>query len=165
MLNYVQKHDRLDILRSVAGTPSDQEVKSEMELRIYVRQAKIVCLDETDVLAAINDFLKASIDRTAWADEGHISRAGLERFSEDLSRTWKHKKEKVFLGFSEKDDITKGRLLYHDCMDHTAKLDGLETPSHVTRGSLHALADDRLIGWHPSYSSELDRIGSTENPS
>ena len=48
-------------------------------------------------------------------------------------------------------------MLYYDCMDHGAKLEGLETPAHFTRGSFHALAEDRLIGWHPSYLLELSR--------
>jgi C-terminal domain 7 of the ABC-three component (ABC-3C) systems len=158
LLNYVRKHDRDDILRSVAGKPTDDEVKSELAVRIYVRQAQLITLDETDVLAAVNDFLMASNDRTTWAEEGHISKAGVEAFGVELSRTWKNKKEKVARAYSEKNDIDRGQLVYYDCMDHTAKLEGLETPNHFTRGSFHALAEDWEIGWHPNYAVELTRM-------
>jgi hypothetical protein len=138
--NYVRKHDRDDILRSIAGRPSDAEVSKELAFRNYVRQAQIINLDETDVLSAVNDFLMASNDRTAWADDGHISKAGIDKYSEDLCRAWKNKKEKILIAYSEKSDTDKGRLIFHDCMDHSARLEGLETPDHFTRGSFHALA-------------------------
>jgi hypothetical protein len=70
--NYVRKHDRDDILRSIAGKPSDDEVQSELAVRTYVRQAQLIALDDTDVLAAINDFLMASNDRTAWSRRSYI---------------------------------------------------------------------------------------------
>ena len=79
--NYVRKHDRDDILRSIAGKPTEDDVRSELAVRIYVRQAQLITLEETDVLAAVNDFLMASNDRTAWAEDGHISKAGVETFS------------------------------------------------------------------------------------
>ena len=159
LLNYVRKHDRDDILRSIAGKPTEDNVKSELAFRIYVRQVQLIILDETDVLAAVNDFLMASNDRTAWAEDGHISKAGVETFSGELSRTWKNKKEKVTRAYSEKSENDRGQLLYYECMDHTAKLEGLETPAHFTRGSFHALAEDRLIGWHPKYAVELSARG------
>lgn len=164
LLNYVRKHDRDDILRSIAGKPSDEEVQSELAFRIYVRQAQLITLDETSVLAAVNDFLMASNDRTMWAEDGHISKAGVEAFSGELARTWKNKKDKVAVGYSDKTDIDRGKLLYYDCMDHTAKLEGLETPAHFTRGSFHALSEDQLIGWHPNYPAELSR-GDTNRTS
>jgi hypothetical protein len=153
--NYVRKHDRDDFLRSIAGKPTDDEVRGELSFRTYVRQLQLVALDETELMAAVNDFLMASIDRTAWAEVGHISRAGIEAFSCELSRTWKHKKEKVSLAYRDKSENDRGQLLYYDCMDHTARLEGLETPGHFTRGSFHALAEDQLIGWHPSYELML----------
>ena len=44
-------------------------------------------------------------------------------------------------------------------MEHDAKLDGLETPRTFIRGSWHALADEKTIGWHPQFLTEL-AIGS-----
>lgn len=161
LLNHVRAHDREEMLRSIAGKPSDDEVKKELAFRIYVRQARIINIDDTDVMAAINDFLMAATDRTAWAEDGHVSDAAITKYSDELCKAWKRKKDTAAIAFSEKCEIDRGKLLYNDCMGHSAKLQGLETPEHFTRGSFHALAEDREIGWHPNYSVELTR-GETD---
>ena len=155
--NYVRVHDREDLLKSIAGKPSEEDVKRELAFRIYVRQAKIIDIDETEILAAINDFLMSAIDRTAWAEDGHVNPAAMTTYSEELSRAWKRKNETVSIAYSDKCEIDRGKLLYNDCMGHTAKLQGLDTPEHFTRGSFHTLAEDREIGWHPNYRTELTR--------
>ena len=153
-LSAVRKRgDRDDILRSVAGKvpPKTMWRSLNSHSRLYVRQAQLIDLEESEVLAAVNDFLMASETIGPHGQEhGHISRAGVEAFSGELS-----KKEKVARAYSEKSESDRGQLLYYDCMDHTAKLEGLETPAHFTRGSFHALAEDRLVGWHPNYAVEL----------
>jgi hypothetical protein len=155
--NYVRVHDREDLLKSIAGKPSEEDVKRELAIRIYVRQARIINVDETDILTAVNDFLMSATDRTAWAEDGHVNPAAMDIYSEELSKTWKRKNETVSIAYSDKCETDRGRLLYNDCMGHTAKLQGLDTPEHFTRGSFHALADDREIGWHPNYKVELTR--------
>jgi hypothetical protein len=64
--------------------------------------------------------------------------------------------------FKEKSDQDKGKILYHDCMQVTTGLQGLATPAHFCRGSLHALADDQTIGWHPDYGAELKKSETAE---
>lgn len=157
LLNYVRVNDRATMLRSIAGIPSAEEISSELSLRIYVRQARLLGLDEDTVLEAVNDFLAASADRTAWAQDGFISQADVVAYSKDLASTWRHKRGSTLVGHKEKSDVDKGRILYHDCMQVTTGLQGLGTPTHFCRGSLHALADDQTIGWHPDYKVKLNK--------
>ena len=70
LLTYVRLHDRTDILRSVAGTATPQEVAAQLTMRNYVSQLRIIDLNDIDVLEAVNDFLSASVDRTTWSDQG-----------------------------------------------------------------------------------------------
>jgi len=44
-------------------------------------------------------------------------------------------------------------MLYSECMEHQARLDGLATPPHFTRESWHALVDEQEVGWHPRYKN------------
>lgn len=155
--NYVRVHDREDLLRSIAGKPSEEDVKRELAFRIYVRQARIINVDDTEVLAAVNDFLMSATDRTTWAEDGHVNPSAMTIYSEELCRAWKRKNDTVSIAYSDKCETDRGKLLYNDCMGHTAKLQGLDTPEHFTRGSFHALAEDREIGWHPNYKTELTR--------
>ncbi len=153
LLNFVRTHDRINILRSVAGKPDNTAVANEMEVRDYVRQLRIIDMDDSDVLSAVNDFLSAAIDRTTWSDQGMISAESLDTLESDLLLTWRNKRKRTQIGFADKDEKAQGQLTYIDCLEHTARVDGLDTPTSFIRGSWHALADDLTIGWHPQYQS------------
>ena len=134
---------------------------SELAFRDYIKQLHLIDADDDDLLAAVNDYLRAAVDRTAWAEKGLISEASLETMADELTITWRNKKDRVLVGFSDKPEHLQGRLIYRDCMDHDAHLDGLETPRHFVRGSWHTLSDDRAIGWHPRYKDALDSVDLT----
>jgi len=158
LLNYVRAHDRLEILRSFAGTPDEAEVVAEMAFRDYVRQLRLIEMDDVDILAAVNDYLQAASDRVAWSERGLIDESSLDRLANELLTTWRNKKRRVTLGHSDKPDRDQGQLLYLDCIEHKGRLDTFDTPEHFVRGSWHALADDRSIGWHPHYETKLDSV-------
>jgi hypothetical protein len=158
LLNYVRAHDRLEILRSFAGTPDEAEVVAEMAFRDYVRQLRLIEMDDVDILAAVNDYLQAASDRVAWSERGLIDESSLDRLADELVTTWRNKKRRVNLGHSDKPDRDQGQMLYLDCIEHKGRLDTFDTPEHFVRGSWHALADDRSIGWHPHYETTLDSV-------
>ena len=155
LLGFVQTHDRLDILRSVAGSPTTEQLENELQLRAYIRQLRLVDVDDSDLLAAANDFLRSVVDRTAWAERGMIDEHSFDQFADELNTTWRHKKDKIGIAHADKAPVLQGRLLFRECMEHQAPLDGLHTPAHFTRGSWHALTDDQAIGWHSDYVALL----------
>ena len=161
LLNYVKLHDRLVVLRSFAGTPDEDDLNSELAFRCYVRQLRIIDMDDVDVLAAINDYLRAAIDRTEWSNRGFINEAALETFQTELIAMWRNKRNRAFLVNAERQPEHQGQLLYSECIEHQLALDGLNTPDAFLRGSLHALSEDREIGWHPNYGDVLDRSAGT----
>lgn len=160
LLNFVRTHDRINILRSVAGTPATGDVALELAVRDYVKQLRVIDLDDIDVLEAVNDYLSASVDRTTWSDQGMISEESLDTFEKELKTTWRNKRRRTTLGFAQKDEKHQGQVTYTDCMEHEARVDGLETPRHFVRGSWHAMADDLTIGWHPQYKIVLSALDS-----
>jgi hypothetical protein len=162
LLTFVRTHDRICILRSVAGSPSEEDVQSELAFRQYVQQLRIVDLDDVDVLQAVNDYLSASIDRTTWSDLGMISESSLQTLESELTTTWRNKRRRVRAAYTDKDGVSQGQLLFSDCMEHDTRVDDLETPRQFIRGSWHALADDHAVGWHPDYASELKRRDKVE---
>ncbi|MGO8752730.1 MAG: ABC-three component system protein [Thermoguttaceae bacterium] len=164
LLNHVRTHDRLDILYSVAGRPGDGEIASDLALRDYVRQLRIIGLEEVDVYSAVNDFLRAAADRTAWCADGLIDRKSLDTLAGDLVTTWRNKKRRVSIAYAERRETEQGQMLYVDCIEHKARLDCLETPEHFIRGSWHALADGRDVGWHPQYLALLEESDGPKGP-
>lgn len=159
---FVKHHDRLVFLQSYAGTPEVADVNHHLAFRCYVRQLRIIDLEHVDVLEAVNDYLRSSVDRTEWARRGFITETSLDAFEHELEITWRNKKLKVTLGHSTATPEQIGQLLYAECMDHSLALDGLPTPPAFLRGSLHSIADDCKIGWHPNYAMLLATPPETE---
>lgn len=158
ILSYVRSHDRVDILRSMAAKPSDENITAEMAFRDYVRQLRLIDLDDLDILEAVNDYIRAATDRTIWSEQGLIDESSLDKLAEELASAWRNKKRRVSIGYADKPENMQGQVLYSDCMDQQTQLDNLATPTHFIRGSWHALADDRTIGWHPRYGTQLDSV-------
>jgi len=162
MLDFVKSHDRLVVLRSYAGTPDTADVNNHLAFRCYVRQLRIIDLEHIEVLEAVNDYLRSSVDRTEWARRGFVTENSLEEYERELEITWRNKKRKITLGHSAASLQQQGQLLYADCMDHALALDGLPTPPAFLRGSMHSIADDCKIGWHPDYATILAAPPATE---
>ncbi len=163
LLNFVRAHDRLDILHSFAGRPTPAQVHSE-RLRNYVAQLEIVDEDDVSILGAINDYLMAAADRTAWADRGDIDPAAFGRLEGDLERTWSNLKKQVSIEHNKKSPMDRGRLVCLKCLQHRFELGGLALPTHFVPGSFHALSDDLRIGWHPDYRHLLKTHKSRWTP-
>ena len=137
MLHYVQTHDRIDMLRSFANKFPAQPPHPSDQLRTYVCQLNLIEVSDDEILAAINDFMRASTDRTDWSERGLIDESSLDDYSDELCKSWSNKKIKVSIGYSHKSHIDQGRLLYAECIEHSLPLDGMPTPPHFTRGSWH----------------------------
>ncbi len=156
LTEFVRTYDRRSILRSVGASISDEQVAEEVSYRDYVRQLRLIELDDEEILEAVNDYLSSVIDRVEWAENGTISAAALDSFEQDLSRTWRNRRRQCAIAHANRTEVEQGTLLHIDCMLHDASLDGLTTPTSFVRGSWHSLADERTVGWHPAYDTLLD---------
>lgn len=143
-------------LKEIAPKPSDEEVKKEYgSLKTYVEQLNIINCDYTDQLEAINDYLRASANRTAWANRGDISQESIITYEDELKRTWNNKKRIINILNKDLNLEEKGQLLYFDCQDKNIDMGHLGVPSFFTSGCYHVLADGEIIGWHPNYKEKL----------
>jgi hypothetical protein len=155
---YVRKIAYRGILESYAKSPSQQEIDSDLQLRVYVRQLEMIDCDDEDKLEAVKDFLLASVDRTHWSEKGLVHDSSFDEFEENLIRTWRNNRRASAVEASHHDDINKGKLLYSRCSAHTAQLEGFDVPGHFTPGSFQALSDDGIVGWHPDYLNRLKAL-------
>lgn len=162
MTGFIRKVAERDILQSFAPDPSPTDT-ARLLPRVFVQQLELIGLDFADRLDAVSQFFKASLDRTKWGESGEIHPSSLDDLDGRLMQTWKHKKRKTFIEASEKDDATKGQLLFSDCMLHEDKLEGADTPSHFVPGCFHLLADELKVGWHPDYAAEVKKGRRTES--
>jgi len=57
---------------------------------------------------------------------------------------------------ADKPAEVQGRLVYRQCAQHQAPLEGRVVPGHFVHGSFNDLADRRRVGWHAEFEKLLD---------
>lgn len=161
--SFIRKYDRRTILKTFAGIPSGQEIEEDLKVRTYVRQLDIIEVDDEFKIKAVTDFLRSSVDRTEWSTRGLVHESSFDEFADILVRTWNNHKTKTDILLAGNSDIQRGQYLYAECSCKQVKLQNLEVPPHFTPGSFHALADNEVVGWHPTYKEKLKAVPSGKN--
>lgn len=161
---FLRDHQNAAKIISMALEPNAVEkAKIFSERPVFVQQLELIAWEETEIVGAINDFLWAVAERTAWADQAELTETTFERFEDELIDRWIQLRRVVNRQFT--DDLLRGQELADRCLTEDRHLDGREVPAHFTRGSYHALADCRhpskRIGWHPEF---LELLGLTVPP-
>lgn len=156
MQSFLPRIDFRQILTAIAGTLelTNDTIAAE-HLRTYVRQLELIEHAEEDVIEAINQFLRASAERSAWSKQGIVHDKSFDEYEEALVAVWKNKQSINDIVHKTLTNVDRGKLLLADCGLHQQKLQGLEPPPFFTPGSFHALAEDQTIGWHPEYKTLL----------
>ena len=146
---YNQKHS----LMTYSVEPSNQEIEQEFQKkRVYIEQLDIIDCDYTEKVEAINDYLRAAIDRATWAENGDISMQSIQTYESNLKRTWKLQKRIVMLEKKNESSEDQGKMIYYKCQDKNVEMDSVYVPDFFKNGCYHALANNLEIGWHPQYS-------------
>lgn len=146
---YREINQKLSLVE-IAPKPSKDTINNELEaFRVYVEQLDIVDCDYTEKIEAVSDYLRASANRTVWAEKGDISEEALSSFSDELIRTWKNTKKILDITHKNLDEVERGQLLYFGCKDKQMNAGIIVSPSFFTSGCFHVLADDESIGWYP----------------
>lgn len=153
---YREVNQKLSLVE-IAPKPSKDMINNELDVfRVYIEQLDIVNCDYTDKIEAVSDYLRASANRTAWAEKGDISKDAVSLFSEELVRIWKNKKKILDITQKNSEESERGQLLYFECKDKQVDMGSFVAPSFFTSGCFHALSDDKSIGWHPEYKKILE---------
>src|SRR5713226_7825630 len=154
MRAFVRKIDLRRILISYPPTPSRETIEAN-RVRTYVQQLELIEVQEEDKIQAINDCLRAEIDRTKWSTQGIIHESSLDDLWSTLSTFWKNKNAQNAITHKHLTIVEQANILYRDCMMLRLPLEGLEVPNHFTPESFHTLADDEEVGWHRDYKNLL----------
>ena len=143
-------------LIELAPNPTNAEIELQQnEYKTYIRQLQIIDLDYDAQLTAINDYLKASTNRTMWAVKGDINEEMLQRYFKELKERWQIKKKIIEMEKTEWEEAKRGEYLYYKCQDEDINMGIIVTPRSFKNGCYHELADQQQIGWHPNYKQKL----------
>jgi hypothetical protein len=154
---FVRRNNLPGLLTSLGEVPSDGLVAHIASTRpIFIRQLELVEASDDDRLRAISDFLRTSADKADWAERGLIFSGSLDVWDDDLVRRHGMVRGDIADLHSGKTAEVQGRLVYRQCAQHQAPLEGRVVPGHFVHGSFNGLADCRRIGWHANYQTLLD---------
>lgn len=115
----------------------------------FVKQLEKIDADDDEKIMAINDYLRASSEKTRFAKEANITIQDWKQFESNLIDRW-NMISKPTCKLSDSSDEKKGYEIYYKTLTHKEKLCGIETEqNYTTRGAYHRLANKIKIGWHP----------------
>lgn len=138
-------------LASIAPEATKEQILNELQ-RLYIRQLQKIALDSTCQEEAASDYLRAASARTLWAEAGNVFENEIADFEKKLTRAWGHQRKIIEVTDKDKPLELQGQLLYYKCCGmNDVRLQGMDVPSYFVPGSLHALADSVVIGWHPEF--------------
>ena len=156
MLAIVKHRDRDHVLNSVAYSPDESAIAAEIRRKTYIRQMELIECDSDQKLRAATDFLRAAAARTDWSARGLVDEASLTDYDERLERRWTSTKQSLSILTKGLEETEAGRLLMAETMKTTAdRLQGNDVPPYFPPGSIHSLADLKVIGWHPRFKDFL----------
>lgn len=111
---------------------------------------------------AITSYLQAFRQRSAWTRDDLLFDADLQKYDQRLHTEWELQFAQACdeLGTSPSEEVMAraGRAILKWAEDaHVPIRSGVNVP-WVCRGSLHMLAEDQRLGWHPDFRARLQAI-------
>ena len=134
----------------------------EFSIRPFYKQVELVGGSQLRIRNAITSYLQAFRQRSAWTRHDLLFDADLQKYDKRLYAEWELQYAQVCdeLGpqASEEAMAQAGRAILKWAEDaHLPIRSGVNVP-WVCRGSLHMLAEDRRLGWHPDFEARLKAI-------
>lgn len=156
---FIQRVNLPTTLTSMVPAPPTTEVQDMLSTRpTFIRQLELIEVTPEDRLRAVSDFLRASADKSYWAEKGIIYEESLDDLDGNLIMRHGAIAGMVSDLNNDKSAETRGRLVYRQCIQLELPLEGRAVPGHFVHGCLNSLADNVRLGWHPEYVNLLGKV-------
>lgn len=144
--------DLLDFVLDDVTTAAHQQYR-------FVKQLEIIDVGRRRVANAIRDFYRAYEQRSRWVREELVVTLDLSRYEKRLAEEWENVFDAVCdeVGESASDDEQKvaARSVLQWAERASIPIRPGVTEPFLCRGSLHMIADEGRIGWHPDFRQLL----------
>lgn len=156
------KPDALPIDEDLDALMIALEQLPEFADRPFYKQVELVSGSQLRIRNAITSYLQAFRQRSAWTRHDLLFDADLDKYDKRLQAEWELQYGQVCdeLGPDATDAAMAqaGRALLKWAEDaHISIRSGVNVP-WVCRGSLHMLAEDMRVGWHPHFETRLKAV-------
>lgn len=152
--SFARRSNLTNLLSSKAPEPSGGAIQALVNMApTFVRQLQVINASSDMMVTAVSDYLRTTIDKVLWADEGVIVEESLGDLDAQLVRQHTIVRDEIEDTQASSDEPARGRALYRRCAATELPLDGQALPNHFVAGAYNCLADARRLGWHPSYQT------------
>lgn len=128
----------------------------------FVKQLEIIDAGRRRVASAIRDFYRAYEQRSRWVREDLVVTLDLNRYEKRLTEEWENVFDAVCdeVGEAASDAERKAaaRLVLQWAERASILIRPGVTEPFLCRGSLHMIADEGRIGWHPDFRTLLGTV-------
>lgn len=135
----------------------------------FYRQVELVGAGKNRILNAINSYQRAFAQRSQWTRDELLFDTDISKYESTLRAEWLLKRDQICdeLGDSPADDAMAkaGREVLMWAEDVVLPIRPNVATHWVCRGSLHMLADELKIGWHPNFEERLANTLAMESDS
>lgn len=156
------KPDSLPIDDAIEKLLVELDQLPEFSGRNFYRQIELVGAGKNRILNAINSYQRAFAQRSQWTRDELLFDTDISKYESTLRTEWSLKRDQICdeLGDSPADDAMAkaGREVLKWAEDVVLPIRPNVAAHWVCRGSLHMLADEVKIGWHPNFEDRLSEI-------
>jgi hypothetical protein len=147
--------DLLDFILDDATAAAHQSYR-------FVRQLEIIDAGRRRVANAIRDFYRAYEQRSRWVREDLVVTLDIRRYEKRLSEEWENIFAAVCDEVGEAATDSERKVAARSVLQWAERASipirpGVTEP-FMCRGSLHMIADDGRIGWHPDFRTLLTSV-------
>ncbi len=156
------KQDALPIDEDLLGFNLDDATKAAHEDSVFVQQLELSKAGKRRIASAIRDYYRAFEQRSRWLRDELVVGLDLHKYEKRLLEEW----ELIFdamrdeLGSAATDSAKENaaRSVLEWAERTSIPIRPNVTEPFVCRGSLHMLADEARIGWHPEFRDRLAHV-------
>ena len=158
------KQDSLPISDDLLNYELPDETAEAHQGFPFVHQVELATDNTKRIAAAIRDYYRAFEQRSRWQRQDLLFVGDLTVYEKALIEEW----ELIFAAIEDKigSDAAEGVmrsaaqevLSWAEIGPVKARIKPGVTDSFMTRGSLHILANDLKIGWHPKFQERLQHL-------
>lgn len=142
-----------------------KEYSADDETSVFVKQMRAINLNERAIHRGVQDFYRASAQRSKWARENLLLDGEASKYDTDLRDRFERKFDADIEAVTTGDEAGEAKFGRQMCswasQQEVQFRNVVET--WITAGSFHGLSDRLEIGWHPNYLTLLSKEKEAED--
>lgn len=144
----------------------DEMEESELDPkdRIFLEQLRLIQYNSRMLRVALQDYYKASMQRSSWLRQGLVYANELDTYEHRLKDAWEHAFADMeedledYDNPTEEEKIKAGKVLYRRVMEKDIRIRSGVNAGYVMQGTYHHLANSLKVGWHVDFFEKLKHL-------